>query len=174
LAVLARVCEVDETKLLERLEEAERARIVEAERASPGLFRFSHTLIGEVLYAEIATARRVRLHHRVGEVLEQLYTPRPIAPTNLRLSIRGARLAELAYHFCEAVPASSPTRAADYCERAGDHAMGLLAFDEAARLYRRGLAVLEVGLPGDEIRRERLLAALTEARARIEPTTDTS
>jgi hypothetical protein len=45
--------------------------------------------------------------------------------------------------------------------------MGLLAFDEAAKLYRRGLAVLEVGLPGDESRRQHLLAALTEATARM-------
>jgi predicted ATPase len=174
VAVLARVCDLDETKLLERLEEAERARIVEVERASPGMFHFSHTLIGEVLYAEIATAQRVQLHQRVGEVLEQLYTPHPIAPTNLRLPIRGARLAELSHHFCEAAPAGSPGKAADYCARAGDHAMGLLAFDEAAGLYQRGLAVLEVGLPGDESRRERLLAALTEAKARIQSATKPS
>jgi predicted ATPase len=174
VAVLARVCDLDETKLLERLEEAERARIVKVERASPGMFHFSHTLIGEVLYAEIATAQRVQLHQRVGEVLEQLYTPHPIAPTNLRLPIRGARLAELSHHFCEAAPAGSPGKAADYCARAGDHAMGLLAFDEAAGLYQRGLAVLEVGLPGDESRRERLLAALTEAKARIQSATKPS
>jgi predicted ATPase len=174
LRVLARVCELDETKLLERLEEAERARIVEAERSNPGMFRFSHPLIGEVLYAEIAAARRVRLHQRVGEVLEQLYTPHPIAPTNLRLSIRGARLAELAHHFCEAAPAGSPVKAADYCARAGDHAMGLLAFDEAAKLYRRGLGVLEVGLPGDESGHERLLAALSEATAKIALPTEPS
>jgi predicted ATPase len=136
------------------------------------MFRFSHTLIGEVLYAEIATSQRVRLHQRVGEVLEQLYTPHPIAPTNLRLSIHGARLAELAHHFCEAAPAGSSAKAADYCTRAGDHAMGLLAFDEAAKLYRRGLAVLEVGLPGDESRRQRLLAALTEAATRVQSPTE--
>ena len=174
VAVLARVCELDEAKLLERLEEAERARIVGAERSNPGMFRFSHTLIGEVLYAEIATSERVRLHQRVGKILEQLYTPHPIAPSNLRLSIHGARLAELAHHFCEAAPTGSSAKAADYCTRAGDHAMGLLAFDEAAKLYRRGLAVLEAGLPGDESRRQRLFAALTEATARVPSPTEES
>jgi predicted ATPase len=174
LAVLARVCDREETMLLESLEEAERVRVVEAARAGPGVFRFSHTLIREVLYTEIATARRVGLHRRVGEVLEQLYTPRPVAPTNLRLPIRGERLAELAHHFCQAAPVADPARAADYSARAGDHAASLLAFEEAARLYRRGLAVLEAGLPGDEDRRERLLAALADVSASLQPPTERS
>ena len=48
-------------------------------------------------------------------------------------------LAELAYHFFEAAPGGDAGKAIDYLLRAGDRAVGITAYEEAARLYGMGL-----------------------------------
>jgi predicted ATPase len=165
-SVLARACDLSEEELLARLEEAEVARVVEAVRPSPGRFRFTHTLIGETLYEELSTRVRAGLHRRVGEILEELYKPRPLAPTNLDVGIRGEHLAELAHHFHEALPVGDAAKAIDYCERAGDRALVVFAFEEALRHYERALRVLEASAPLDEPRRARLEGVIAAARRR--------
>jgi len=164
--LLARASELDEQELLLRLEEAEAAHVAEAVRTSPGRFRFSHPLIGETLHEELGAATRARLHARIGEALEERYRPRPLAPTNLAVPIRGAHLAELAHHFYGALPVSPASKALDYCVRAGDQAASVLAFAEAERHYDRALRVLEASAPADTERRERLIAKRADARAR--------
>jgi predicted ATPase/DNA-binding winged helix-turn-helix (wHTH) protein len=165
-SVLARVSGLSEDALLLRLEEAEAARAVEAVRASPGRLRFTHPLIGETLYDELSTRARAGLHRRVGEVLEELYTPRPLAPSNLRVGIRGEHLAELAHHFRESLPVGDAAKAIDYCERAGDRALAVLAFHEAVGHYECALGVLDAAEPLDEERRARLEDAVAAARRR--------
>jgi len=164
-ALLASVCELEQAALLSRLEEAEAARLVEAVPASPGRFRFTHGLIAETLYEALGAAQRARLHARAGEALEARYRPRPLVPTRAPLPIRGAHLAELAHHFAAALPAGDPAKALDYCERAGEHALSLLACDEAERHFERALRVLETAAPSDEERRASLVAARERARA---------
>jgi predicted ATPase len=164
--LVARVAELAEPELLARLEEAEAARAVEPLRGSPGHFRFAHPLIGETLYTELGSATRARLHARVGEALEERYRPRPLAKSDLELPIRGAHLAELARHFYAALPLVDPGKALDYCERAAEHALSLLGFAEAERLYERALRVLDTSAPVDAVRRERLSALRDAARAR--------
>ncbi len=164
--VLARVSELSEDELLARLEEAEAARAVEPVRASPGRLRFTHPLIGETLYDELSTRLRAGLHRRVAEILEELYTPRPLAPSSLQVGIRGEHLAELAHHFHEALPVGDAGKAIDYCERAGDRALAVLAFDQALRHYERALRVAEAALPLEASRRARLEDAIGAARRR--------
>ena len=165
-SVLARVSELSEDELLARLEEAEAARAVEAVRASPGRLRFAHPLIGETLYDELSTRLRAGLHRRVGEILEELYTPRPLAPSNLQVGIRGEHLAELAHHFHESLPVGDAAKAIDYCERAGDRALAVLAFDQALRHYERALRVAEAAPPLEASRLARLEEAISAARRR--------
>ena len=60
----------DEDSLLRLVEEAVDARVIE-EMDRPGRYRFTHALMQETLLAELSTTRRIRLHGRIGEALEQ-------------------------------------------------------------------------------------------------------
>src|SRR5207237_1686971 len=71
LATLERVTTRPTDELLELLEEAVRARVIQ-EHDAVGHYRFSHALVQETLYEELSTARRVRLHGQVGEAIERL------------------------------------------------------------------------------------------------------
>jgi predicted ATPase len=165
-ALLAALCELEQAALLARLEPAEAARLVEAVPAHPGRFRFTHGLIAETLYETLGAAQRARLHARAGAALEARYRPRPLVPTREPLPIRGAHFAELAHHFAAALPAGDAAKALDYCERAGEHALSLLAFEEAERHFERALSVLDAATPADEAARARLLASRGRASAR--------
>ena len=90
------------------------------------------------------------MHARAGAALEAAYAA-DLEP----------HLAELARHYVAAAPAGFAETAIDYARRAGDRAVGQLAFEEAERHYETALA-----LAGDAVTRCELLLALGEARAR--------
>ncbi|MEE8519021.1 MAG: hypothetical protein V3S98_07845, partial [Dehalococcoidia bacterium] len=119
-------------QLLEVMDEALGAKLVEELPRSVGRYQFTHALVQETLAAELSTTRRGRLHARIGQVFEELYAD------NLP-----AFLGQLAYHFVEAANAGDPAKAVDYCQRAGDSAMAHVAYEEAARLYEMALQALE-------------------------------
>ena len=141
--------------LLDLLDEAVAARVVAEVRGSLGRFRFAHALVRDALYEELTPLRRIRLHRRAGEVLESLYADEP-----------HEHLAEVAYHFFEAAPGGDAGKAIDYLRRAGDRAIGITAYEEAARLYGMGLDVCELGSAGDQMLRCQLLLRRGEAHAR--------
>lgn len=141
--------------LLDLLDEAVAARAVAEVRGSLGRFRFAHALVRDALYEELTPLRRIRLHRRAGEALESLYAHEP-----------HEHLAELAYHFFEAAPGGDAGKAIDYLLRAGDRAVGITAYEEAARLYGMGLDVCELGSAGDQMLRCQLLLRQGEAHAR--------
>lgn len=142
LDVLARVSGSDEDALLESLDEAEAARVVAALPGGMGRYRFAHALIREMLYDELTTARRARLHRRAGEALEAAYGANA-----------EPHLAELAHHFGEAAAGGEVEKALDYAQRAGDRARSLLAYEDAARHYELALQALELVEPPDPARR---------------------
>jgi predicted ATPase/DNA-binding SARP family transcriptional activator len=151
LAALARLAGVSEDGLLETLDEAMAARILSEVPGAPGDLRFAHVLIRETLYEGLTGARRVRLHRLVVEALEALYGEEP-----------GQHLAELAYH---AVAGSDFAKGLRYAQRAGDRALALLAYEEAARLYTRALEALALSDPDEERMRCQLLLSLGEAES---------
>jgi hypothetical protein len=155
LDALERLSGATRKQLLEVLDEAIEARVVAEVPAALGRLRFSHALIRQTLYDGISTARRIRLHRELGEVLEELYAAEP-----------KAHLAELAHHFFEAAPGGEVGRAIDYARRAGDRAAALYGYEDAARLYRMALEAVELGEPGDDPARCALLLSLGEAQAR--------
>jgi tetratricopeptide (TPR) repeat protein len=117
--------------------------------------RFTHALIRDTLYDELTPGRRVHLHRRVGDSLERLYAD------NIE-----SHLAELAHHFYESARPAAAEKALAYARGAGERSLGLLAYEEAARLFTVGLKVLDRMEPqGDTIRCE-LLLALGDAYAR--------
>jgi class 3 adenylate cyclase/tetratricopeptide (TPR) repeat protein len=155
LELLEGVVELDEDAVLDAIEEASAAHIVAEVPGNPGRYRFVHALIRETLYQNLSAVRRLRLHRRVGESLEDLYSrdPEPY-------------LAELAYHFAEAAPGGDTTKAVDYAVRAAQRAARLLAYEEAAVHYTRALRVLEARNTVDEWERCDLLLRLGEMQGR--------
>lgn len=150
LDVLERVADLPEDSVLEAIEEATAARLIDEAPGGFGRYAFSHVLIRETLYRELATARRARLHRRIGEALEGLGDP-------------DLRLAELAFHFYEAARAGDVDTAIEYCKRAGDHATSLLAFEEAAGHYEQALQAMELDPRAGLGRTGELLVAVGDA-----------
>ena len=139
--VLARVTETTPAALADLLDEATRARVVDEVPEEFDRFSFSHMLVRETLYEELTTSRRVRVHQRIGRVLEEL---RP-DPT-------GEDLNALARHFREAALIGEVDRAVDYGTRAGGQAMRMAAYEEAVAHYDRALQALDVAdRDGDDV-----------------------
>lgn len=136
LPVIDALVDVGEDGVLDAMDEALTAGIVTEEAGAPGHFSFTHTLIREVLYTSITAARRVRLHHRIAEAIEQQSSG--IEP----------RVTELAYHFGQASVYRNADRAVDYASRAGDQAVAGLAFENAAHWYETALRAMDAGRSG--------------------------
>jgi len=130
-AALATMAELAEEELLEVLDEAMAARFVTDVPGARDRSRFAHVLIRDALYESLTPARRVQLHRAALAVLEDD--------------------AEIAFH---ATAGSDYERALTAARRAGDRALSLLAYEEAARLYDVALAAK----PDDAMRCELLLA----------------
>jgi DNA-binding SARP family transcriptional activator len=152
LDALARIAEVTENELLETLDEAMAARVVSDVPGAARRLRFAHVLIRDTLYEGLTTARRVRLHRLAVDALEALYSDEP-----------GPHLAELAHH---SIAGSEFERGLHYARRAGDRALALLAYEEAARLYETALEASDIASPLDESTRCELLISLGEAEIR--------
>jgi tetratricopeptide (TPR) repeat protein len=149
LGLLARVVDEPVERALAALGPALAADLV---RELPGALRrfsFTHALMREALYADLAPGDRAARHGRVAEALEAA----------------GAgdddRLAALAHHGYEAAQAGDPSKAVRYGLAAGERALRLLAFEEAARHFERALAA--EALAPDQRARARILLGLAEA-----------
>lgn len=156
LRVLQPASGLDAGQLLVLLEEAEAARLVGAVPGELSRWQFAHALVREVLYESLLAARRVRLHGLVADALEAVYAAEP-----------EPHLAELAHHLVEAAPGSEKTaaRAAQMATLAGQRSLEMLAWEDAAELFERALAALELAeRPGSQQQRCELLLAVGEAR----------
>jgi hypothetical protein len=121
------------------------------EAAAAGILasgRFAHDMFREAARLEVPTAQRLALHQRMAEYLTGL-------------SDAGARVAQVAFHWLESLPAGDANQAVAWAERAADAALVQLAWEEAATLYGRALAAS--ALP--PATRSRLL--LGQARAHV-------
>ena len=152
LDVLARLVELTEDDLLDTLDEAVSARVVVDVPAAPGRLRFAHVLIRDTLYEGITGPRRMRLHRRALEVLEGLHD-----------KDSGTHVAQLVQH---AIAGRDFEKGLRHASRAGDRALGQLAYEEAARLYRTAMDALDAADRPDEAARCRLLLSLGEAEDR--------
>jgi tetratricopeptide (TPR) repeat protein len=137
---LASVSGLERGTLLDLLDEAIAQQLVADVPGTRGRLRFAHALFRDGLYEELPPNRRRQLHGAVGEALEKLSSGAP-----------EPHLATLAHHFYQAVPSTDPSKAVGYARRAGDHAVRLLAPEEAVRLYEMALSV------ADDRERPRLL-----------------
>ena len=148
----ALISEVTEERLLEVVEEALQARMIEELAGGSERYQFSHALIQDTLFSELSHGRRVRLHARIAETLEQLYG-----------SESEAHSAELAHHFVQAAPVLGIEKLVHYSLLAGQRALSSYAYEEALAHFQRALCAKE-GLPMDAETAELLFG---QARAQV-------
>jgi hypothetical protein len=96
--------------------------------AESGSYRFSHVLVRETLYRDLAANRRADMHLQIATLLEA----------------RGDEaLAEVAHHRLAALPAGDLHSTIRASRQAADRAMAMLAFEDAATLLEQTRAGLE-------------------------------
>jgi DNA-binding SARP family transcriptional activator len=130
--VVAEVANMASDDALDALDLAVAARIL---REAPGAgehYAFSHGLFRAALYGELLRSRRTRYHHAIATAMESTYAQSPDRHLN-----------ELAHHFAEGASPATADKAVEYALAAGNHALGLLAFEEAARHFAGALDVLD-------------------------------
>lgn len=155
LDALERVGGISREVLLDVLDEAVAARVISNPPGASGWLRFSHVLVRDALYEELPARRKLQLHRQVAEALEELHASNP-----------DQHLAELALHFFEAAAGGGVDKAIDYAHRAAERAVGLLAYEEATRLFDLALVALELKRPVDEGMHCELLLGFGDAHAK--------
>ena len=133
LGLLARVAELSEDELLDRLESAVAIGLVTEADAPIGTFAFTHDLVRDTLQATLGDTRRARLHARVAQALldhgNDGDPSRPFA---------------LSHHLVQALPLVPAEQVAPHVLAAADAAVGRLAFEQAEEQLRAALALVEL------------------------------
>ncbi len=129
LPTLCAVSGQAEEPLLDQLEEALHQRLVVGEGQA---FQFAHPLIRHVLYSEPSAARRQLMHAHVAQTLVELYADR-----------LDDHVLEIAHHLVAASAAADAEQVVRYSVRAGDQALTLFAWGDAARYYEAALAAAD-------------------------------
>jgi len=122
---LAAVSGLERGKLLDRLEEAAAAHVLEAGEQT---LEFTHPLVRHAFYAGAGDFHRRRLHLGIADRLE-----RSAAGAEDRSDV------EIAQHLVRAGPLADRERRAVFGRRAGDRALAASAFGDAARFYGTAL-----------------------------------
>jgi DNA-binding SARP family transcriptional activator len=131
LELLTRLVDLADGKLLDLLEAAVEASLLDESTERVGQFRFVHALINQTLYEALGPTRRARMHHQVAWALEDLYGADP-----------GEHVGELAQHWRLATMAIDTRKAADYAFRAGQLSLDSLAPAEAVKLFADAVELL--------------------------------
>jgi class 3 adenylate cyclase/DNA polymerase III delta prime subunit len=125
--LLAELCANPEESLLDALDEAVQAGLVQETGADR--YRFAHELVRTTLYEELSATRRRRLHRRVGEAIEKL---------------RPEDVVALAHQFSQAGPeADVRSRAVRYGLAAAEQALRARALGDAEARFHQVLKLLE-------------------------------
>jgi hypothetical protein len=158
LPVLYRVSDLAENELLDLLDTAVRAHVIDEVAGHAGRYTFSHALVRDTLYGALSATRRALLHRRAGMALEETHGDQ-LDPY----------FAELAHHFAQAAATGSDLdKAIEYGSRAGAHATSHLAYEQAAAHFRRTVALVDAADRDDSLARQRcdLVIAQGEAERR--------
>jgi DNA-binding SARP family transcriptional activator len=123
--VVAAAGSLEREALLELLDQATAAGFVEPDPAAAGAWRFSHMLVRDALYQRLGPGYRARLHVRIARVLEDPRRGRGLE-----------RASVIAQHYLLGASAADPEVVCGRLAAAGAAALRLLAYEEAARLYR--------------------------------------
>jgi hypothetical protein len=141
LGVAAGAAALEENVALDALDEALGAQLLRA-TGDPEVYDFTHALIRHTLYGELSPARQVRLHRRLAEEMERVYTD------------RAEHAGEIARQWHRSSAIQGAERGVPHCLTAADAAEKAAAYEEAAGFLTMALDLL----PEDDARRARLLA----------------
>ncbi|MBI2705148.1 MAG: AAA family ATPase [Actinobacteria bacterium] len=126
---LANVADSTVASVIDLVEQARAAHLLDA--ASPGRWRFRHSLVRDAVYASGTDANRARLH---AAVLEALAADGSTPP------------AVLARHALDAQPLFDAERAVALAARAGEAAFAQQAYEESFAWFERALVEAPVGM----------------------------
>ena len=140
LDLLARAAAASDEEVLDLLDGATAAALVNEQPDTAGRFRFTHALIQTTLYQDLGPTRRARAHRQVAEALEDLVGARP-----------EQRVGELARHWVAAIQPIDLNKAIDYSRQAGDQALAALAPANALRYYAQALELSSQGQDVDPV-----------------------
>ena len=138
-ALLAALTDASEDELLDLVDEAIRARILEEVSGQGGSeLKFSQNIIVTVLYESLSNLRRNRLHLKAAEAIQRI-DGEDGPGTHERL----------AYHYDRA---QQYRKAIDYYGKAGRHAIRSVIPRSARQFIQRIMELLrKVDLPGEEV-----------------------
>jgi len=153
LRTLSLVSPLAESALIEALDESVHNGLIKTRPDSIGIYYFSHLLIGETLYNDLPNGRRQEIHRTIAEAIERLSSGDDLEQN----------LSELAHHWVQTLPGGDVEKAVDYARRAAERALKLVAYDEAAKLYRMALNAARLRRPANRRSECELQIALGEA-----------
>ena len=146
--------------LLDLMEEALTARIIEEIPGAIGRYQFRHVMVQETLVSTLSSARRSRMHGEIGKVLELLYQ-----------DDLTSYAAELANHFSRSDTGTAKEKLVGYSLMAGEKALARYAFEDAVAHFERALAARAIDPIGNEAATDEQAAALLFGLARAKSTT---
>ena len=138
--LLRQVEELAEDRLLDLVEEAERARLIATidDGEADDRFIFAHELIRQTVLGGLSVPRRQRVHARAAEALERAHA-----------SAVEQQAAAIAHHLIEAGPIVDPQRTFHYLLIAGKWALESAAFEEALAHLELAAERAEVATPAE-------------------------
>ncbi len=152
VADVALLCDEREDETRDLLRTAVGVAVIVPVDGRPDRYAFLHDAARDAILDGVSPNRLVRLHHMRAEGLERPER-RPTASP-----------AVLVHHCAAAAPVGRSPEAMRHARRAGEEALGMLAYEEAAGYFGQALAF--VGLSGDSANRVDLLTLLGDAYQR--------
>ncbi len=135
------------------LDEAVGAALLVESPTRLGRYGFTHSLIQQALYEEQTLNRRATLHGQAAETLERLRGDEPDL------------LSALAFHYAQGGERYA-AKVVLYGRAAGEHALALCAYEDAARDLSTVLAAMDLAEEDDPSERAELLTLLGTAQSR--------
>lgn len=151
LSILLQTTSLCEDEVIDLLDAAVTAGLLDESTEIPGRYSFVHALLRSTLEDGLGLTRRALTHREIGEAIERQTSSRP-----------ERRVGEKAWHFAQAGPAEAD-RAIHWATQAAEQAEARLAYDEAVDFYSGAIAVAEGDEPVDQGLLARLL--LSQAKA---------
>jgi len=128
--VLTEIAGLEEDQLVNHLDDCLRNGLIQERRVPTGeIYAFVDNQIRDVLYDDVTTVRRRRLHLQIGQILEKLHAK------NLE-----EHADELAYHFMEG---RNNAKALKYFLKAGGRARKVYANEESTSYFESALNLLD-------------------------------
>ena len=125
------MAERDFESVLESLEAAVRAGLIEPGSVAAMAIASRMRLIREVLYDELPVLERLKLHGRVADTLAEIHRA-DLSPV----------LTTIAHHYSEAAPLGYAEQAIKFELRAAEQATQMCAYEDAVSHYDRALTAL--------------------------------